>query len=49
MMFSMHLLQVLHCNVRVDLRGCNIRVAEQALHAAQIGSMLHHVRGATMA
>ena len=44
-----HLLQMLHRHMRIHLRGGNIRVAQQPLHAPQVGPMLHHVRRATMA
>src|SRR4051812_1316973 len=33
----------------VDLSGGDVSVTQQGLHAAQIGSMLHHVGGATVA
>ena len=34
--------------VGVDLGGGNVGVAKQKLHTAQIGAVLHHVRGATV-
>ena len=38
------LLQPLDSNVRVNLRGRKTRVAEQRLHAPQIGAAIEHVR-----
>ena len=49
MMLAMHGLQPAQRQVRIDLRGGNVGVAQQQLHAAQIGAVLHHVRGATVA
>src|ERR1039458_3397671 len=42
-------LSILGMDVGVDLRGGDVGVAEQALHTAQIGAVLHHVGGATVA
>ena len=49
MMLAMHGLQAAQRQVRVDLRGGNVGVAQHHLHAAQVGAVLHHVRGATVA
>ncbi len=38
------LLQSLDGDVRVNLRGRKTRVAEQRLHAAQVGAAIEHVR-----
>ena len=40
---------MLHRDVGVDLRGGDVGVAEQALDTAQVGAVLHHVGGATVA
>ena len=42
------LLQSLDSNVRVNLRGRKTRVAEQRLHAPQIGAPIEHVRRKAM-
>jgi len=34
--------------MRINLRGRNIGMAENSLHGAKIGTILHHVRGAGM-
>ena len=39
------LLQPLRCDVRVDLRGGEIGVAEKFLNAAQVGTGIEHVGG----
>ena len=49
MMLAMHCFQAAEREVGVDLRGGDVGVAEQGLHAAQVGAVLHHVRGATVA
>src|SRR5215469_13948399 len=46
MMAVMYLLQTPQSEVSVDLRSGNIGVSQQRLHAAQVGAILHHVRGA---
>ena len=43
------LLQSLDGDVRVNLRGRKTRVAEQRLHAAQVGAAIEHVCRETMA
>ena len=48
MMCPVNALQVLHRNVRIHLRGRNIRVSQQALHRPQVRAMLHHMRRATV-
>ena len=48
MVQPMHFLEPAQSQVRVDLRGGNVGVAQQQLHAAQVSAMLHHVRGATV-
>ena len=45
----MHLFEPAQRQVRVDLGGGDVGVAEQQLHAAQVGAVLDHVRGATVA
>ena len=37
---SMNLTKMLICDVRIDLRRGDIRVAEEGLNAAQIGTVL---------
>ena len=49
MVLAMHFLQPSQRQVGVDLRGGDVGVAQQQLHAAQVGAVLHHVRGATVA
>ena len=49
MMLPEHGLQAAQRQVRVNLRGRNVGVAQQQLHAAQVGAVLHHVCGATVA
>jgi hypothetical protein len=49
MMQAMHGLQSAQRQVCVNLRGGDVGMAEQNLHAAQIRSVFHHVGGATMA
>ena len=44
MMFSVQLLQPLARDVRVDLRGGNVRVPEQQLHHPQIGTVVDEMR-----
>ena len=48
MKLAMHFLQMAQRQVGVDLRGGDVGVAQQQLHAAQVGTVLHHVRGATV-
>jgi hypothetical protein len=45
----MHSFEPSQRQVRVDLGGGNIGVAEQQLHRAQVRAVLHHVGGATVA
>ncbi len=49
MMLLIHILQPIQRQVRVDLRGRNIGMAEDRLHRAQVGAVFHHVGGATVA
>ena len=49
MVFAVNPLQVLHRDVSVDLRSGDVGVAQQPLHAAQVGPVFHHVGGATVA
>ena len=42
------LLQSLGCQMRVNLRRHQMRVAEQLLHAAQIGAGIQQMRGVTV-
>ena len=49
MMLLVHPIQPIERQVRVNLRGRNIGVAEDGLHRAQVGAVLHHVGGATVA
>ncbi len=49
MVLAVDALEVLHRDVRVDLRGGDVGVAEQALDTAQVGAVLDHVSGATVA
>ena len=44
-----HRLEARLVNMGVDLGGGDVGVAKQQLHAAQIGAVLHHVGGATVA
>ena len=48
-MHAMHSLEAAERQVGVDLRGGDVGVAEHHLHAAEIGAVLDHVRGATVA
>ena len=45
MKFVHHLLQAFVGNVGVDLRGGNVGVPQQCLHHAQIGAVVHQMRG----
>ena len=49
MMCAMHGLQPAQRKMRVNLRSRNIGMAQNQLHAAQVGAVLHHVRRATVA
>ena len=49
MELAMHFLQMAERQVGVDLRSGDVGVAQQQLHAAQVGAVLHHVRGAAVA
>ncbi len=49
MMLAMHGLQAAQRQMRIHLRGGNIGMTQNQLHAAQVGAVLHHVRGATVA
>jgi hypothetical protein len=49
MMFLIHTLQSIEREVRVDLRGRNIGVAQNGLNRAQVCAVLDHVCGTTMA
>jgi len=49
MMQAVNGLEAAESEVCVDLRGRDIGVAEHHLHAAQIGAVLDHVRGTTVA
>src|SRR5690348_13888667 len=42
------LFQLLRCDVCIDLRGRNIRMAEDGLYRAKVGPIAHHVGGATV-
>ena len=46
MMLRIHALQAIERHVGINLRGRNVGVAEDGLHRAQVGSILHHVRRA---
>src|SRR5262249_55052431 len=48
MMFLIYVLQPIQCQMRVHLGRRNISMAEDALHGAKIGTVLHHVGGATV-
>ena len=48
MVLAMHGLEPAQRQMRVNLRGGDVGVAQQQLHAAQVGAMLDHVRCATM-
>ncbi len=49
MMHAMDGFETAEGQVGVDLRGGDVGVAEHDLHAAQVGAVLDHVRGATVA
>jgi hypothetical protein len=49
MVFAVHRLEPSQRQVRVNLRCGYVCVAQNQLHAAQVGAMLHHVGGATVA
>ena len=49
MVGAMDCLQPAKGKVRVDLGGRDVGVPEQGLHSSQIGSVLHHVGGTTVA
>src|SRR5580658_3930498 len=44
MVLDVHTLQAVERYVGIDLRRRNVRVAEDGLHGAEIGSILDHVR-----
>ena len=46
MMFRVHALQSVKRDMRIDLRGRNVGVAEDGLHGPQVGAVLYHVRRA---
>ena len=46
MMLRIHALQPIQRYVRINLRRRDIRMAENGLHRAEIGSVLDHVRRA---
>src|SRR4051794_31398780 len=45
MVFAVHRLQSIERNVRIDLRGRDISVAQEGLDGPQIGAVLHHMGG----
>jgi hypothetical protein len=49
MVSAMDCFQPAKGKVRVDLGGRDVRVTEEGLHSPQIGSVLYHVGGATVA
>ena len=49
MMQAMHGLEAAEGKVGIDLGGGDVGVAEKELDAAQVGAVLHHVGGATVA
>jgi hypothetical protein len=49
MMLRVYALQAIERDVRINLRGRNVGVAEDRLDCAQVGSVLHHVRSAGVA
>jgi 3-methyladenine DNA glycosylase/8-oxoguanine DNA glycosylase len=48
-MLLINTLEAIERNVRVNLRGGNIRVTEYGLHRPQVGAVFNHVRRATVA
>lgn len=49
MMLAMDGLQPSQRKMRINLRGGNVSVTQQKLHTAQVGAVLHHMGGATVA
>src|SRR5271154_1871453 len=49
MMLRVYALQTVERDMGINLRGRNVRVAEDRLDRAQVGSVLHHVRCAGVA
>src|SRR3954471_10930761 len=48
-MFGVNGFQPVESQVRVDLRGGNVGMAKQCLYSSEVGAVLDHVRGATVA
>src|ERR1039458_10106489 len=46
MMLRVHALRPVERNVRINMRGRYVGVAEDGLHRAQVGPILHHMRRA---